>query len=45
MADQKRPNNREIENEMVRQPDHAGKPPKPATEPGKPSDDERKERP
>jgi hypothetical protein len=39
--DQKRPNNREVEDEMVREPDKPGKAPKPATEPAKSSDEER----
>lgn len=43
-ADEHRPNNREVESEMVRKPDTDGKPPKPATEPGKPSEDERDNR-
>ena len=30
---QKRPHNLEVENEMVRAPDKAGEPPRPATEP------------
>jgi len=37
MADRKtaenRPKNREVENEMIRRPADAGKPPRPATEP------------
>ena len=31
-----RPKNREVENEMIRPPEHAGEPPKPATEPSRP---------
>ena len=34
----KRPQNREVENEMMRAPDRPGKPPRPATEPPSKSD-------
>ena len=43
-SNENRPNNREVENEMVRKPDTEGKPPKPATEPGRPSEEERDNR-
>ena len=35
---QKRPHNLVVENEMVRAPDKAGEPPKPATKPPRPSE-------
>ena len=40
-----RPNNHEVENEMVRTPDKPGKPPKPATEPATSSEEERRGKP
>ncbi|WP_274617196.1 hypothetical protein [Novosphingobium terrae] len=41
MDDKDRPNNREVENEMVRPSDKDGKPPKPATEPKHASDEDK----
>lgn len=38
--DEKRPKNREVEDEMVHRPAEEGRPPKPATEPATRSDDE-----
>lgn len=37
---EKRPKNREVEDEMVKVPAREGEPPRPATEPAKPASDD-----